>query len=556
MVVISSIETKELGPYKFGIDGFMVYVGLEFPNLTYFTDPRIVKIQATHEINEFLPSGGQNYTVIPLEYDLCNAYHKQEDISNVDTVDINNFFCIKPSNLTISGYWGAPKTDMIRFAVHKCVNSTLNNNHCYPEEEIRNYVQGGMLSMFVTNSFLNLNDPDKPVIIKLQNWFSSLNIDFTLSYYFKFGEMRFFDDHGFLLNSIQETRYPYFNSPNILYYGKRGSLLGEVTVLGEKYGQRITRAYVKIQDVLMRIGGLLNAFIVISKIIANLCSEFEFFSDSTFNFRYQLGFTDSKNNLNLKEKDSELDNSLRTNVLKNKFNYKNQMKTSHNNYLDNKISSKGDVKNDFNNNFQSINENTKQQLIYNLQNTDNTSNINDLNNIFQDKSLPKSGEKNSTIIKSNNNYKVKLKSNNNEKDTIELTNEIKVTKQIKILNYNKFKIKTNSESKLIDTTLTYLSVCNGLKDFFGQLFGMLLCVCKGNKRILFDKEAYLKKINKLLSINYIFKKFFILEILAKRSFTEEELSLLHEDYLKQLLSEDNKITIYDDSNVFNLEKIV
>lgn len=582
MVVVSSMESQEVGPFKFGLDGFMVFIGLEFPNLTYFTDPRIATINATLEVNEFLENGGQKYTVTPIEYDVCSKYHKQEEIPDQNSVDVNYFFCIKPSNITISGYWGAPRTDLMRFVINMCVNSTNNNNHCYPEEEIKSYVQGGLLSMFTTNSFLNLNNPDTPVELKLQNWFTSLSLDFTLSYYYKFSEMRFLDDHGFLLQSIKETKFPYFTNPNILYYVNRGSLLGEVWVLGEKYGQKITRAYVKIQDVLMRIGGLLKAFTIMATIIANISSEFEFFSDSSFNFRYQLGKTFSDHNSkNVDDNQSDINNVDYNLAISKSLNTKNEIKMSQINYNNFVKTSKTDEVQqstntvDVNNNLN--HNNNKLKYAYN-KGASNIKSNNINNNINQYRSSTKEKEKDSESfdrsmklfnIKNENNF-IKVADFNKEiiDDKLSNDNNLKFKDKNKNNILNKFNNNKSSvlsktadfikkhNNRLLKTTLPYYSKSSNIKDFIGQLFGYLLCTCKFNKRLMNDKQIYQMRIDKMLSINYIFKKFFLLEILAKRNFSNEELEHLHEPYLNQMLFNSNKQEIvYDDSDVFDLEKI-
>lgn len=595
MVVVSSMESQDVGPFKFGLDGFMVFIGLEFPNLTYFTDPRIATINATLEVNEFLENGGQKYTITPIEYDVCSKYHKQEEIPDQNSVDVNYFFCIKPSNITISGYWGAPRTDLMRFVINMCVNSTNNNNHYYPEEEIKSYVQGGLLSMFTTNSFLNLNNPDTPVELKLQNWFTSLNLDFTLSYYYKFSEMRFLDDHGFLLQSIKETKFPYFTNPNILYYGSRGSLLGEVWVLGEKYGQKITRAYVKIQDVLMRIGGLLKAFTVMATIVANLSSEFDFFSDSSFNFRYQLGKTIS--NSNSKEVDDNqsdiysvdynlgLNKSLNTKseIKMSQLNYNNFVKTSKTDEVQQSTNTV-DASNNHNLNHNNLIQNQSNNLknAYNKSpsnlkvNIDNHYNKNKNNrNITKEKDKEKDSEsfdrsmklfniKNETNLikeidfnkeiiddKLNNDNNLKLKDKNKNNTLNKFDNNKKLSSLSRTADFIK-----KHNNRLLKTTLPYYSKSSNIKDFIGQLFGYLLCTCNFNKRLMNDKKSYQMRIDKMLSINYIFKKFFLLEILAKRNFSNEELEHLHEPYLNQMLFLSNKQDIvYDDSNVFDLQKI-
>lgn len=286
IVVESSMEGHQVGPYSVGEGGFNLFIGIEFPNWTYYMNDRIYTVNATIGINEFDDQFGQSYSLNVLDFGPCSNYYNQESL-NVE-INIANFWCFAPNNSAIEGYWGAEKSSTITFSLHKCENKTSNNNHCFPENEINLLMQSGMISMFATNSFLNLNNYHRPVEFKLQNWYNSINIDFTYDYFYVLKELEFHDDNGFLLPTDIQTSNFYFETPFILYFGKRGSLLATINIQGDKFGTRIKRSYSKIQDVLTKIGGLLKALSIIAALISNTVSEIEFYSDFIFSFKHQL----------------------------------------------------------------------------------------------------------------------------------------------------------------------------------------------------------------------------------------------------------------------------
>lgn len=287
IVVQSAMDGHSVGPYKIDKTGFNAFIGIEFPNWTYYMNDKIYTVVGEVGTNIFDQKGGrQSYETESIECAPCSKFYTQEEL-NIE-ISINNFWCFAPNITSVEGYWGNRMSRVVTFAIHKCVNSTKNNNHCFPEAEIDKLTQGGMVSMFTTNAFLNFNDPIKPVEIKLQNWWNSINLEFTYEYYYVLKELVFEDDTGFLLPSVDVSSHFYFENPLILYYGKRGSLLATIHLEGHRLGTRIKRSYTKIQDVLTRIGGLLNALLVIATLIANTASEIEFYADSLFNMKYQL----------------------------------------------------------------------------------------------------------------------------------------------------------------------------------------------------------------------------------------------------------------------------
>lgn len=226
IVMESFMEAIDVGPFPINSDSFNILMGLTYHNNTFYINDRVVHINATIEVNYFFKNGSQLYTINPLEVDLCNKYYTNDDIHSTASIDVNFYYCIKPNATVIDGFWGSTKTNIIHVSIYKCVNSTENNNKCASEEEI-NQINMGFLSMFVTNTFLTLNDPITPVQYKYVNVFNSINFDLTFQYSFKLSNFKVLDDKGFLLQSISETDYPHWEPPQIFYFGRR-DLIAEV----------------------------------------------------------------------------------------------------------------------------------------------------------------------------------------------------------------------------------------------------------------------------------------------------------------------------------------
>lgn len=311
IVVHSEMDGHQVGPFNITNGAYYFLLAVEYSNYTYFVNNHIYEFAATYEVNEFVGENNtQVYSVYPIEFDICSKFYTADQL-NIG-VDVNKFFCLKPGSAIVEGYWGASKMGFVRVILNKCVNTTENNNHCYPEETIDKYLNGGYLSMFITSGFMSFSDPQVPVEFKYLDFFNSLNFDFTFDYVFETKSLKFIDDQGFLLQELTEKEFPYLEPPLAQYYGIRGSIVCTVIIQGYRYGDRYNRSYTKIQDVLTKIGGLLKAFSIIATFIANVSSEFEFYGDSIHNFKSQLRsyFEFSEKKLYPSKLNASFDNNL------------------------------------------------------------------------------------------------------------------------------------------------------------------------------------------------------------------------------------------------------
>lgn len=246
----------------------------------------------------------------------------------------------------------------------------------------------------------------------------------------------------------------------------------------------------------MRIGGLLKALTVIAKLIANFCSEIEFYSDSFFNFKCQL------------EDRKDLNSNLFSKI-------KNNEKVS-NIINDSKVSR-------FNNNIHSSQ----------IQDSSPDKDIFANNKKFSQQTL------NNNLLLNNSYTAIK------GKERLEI-----VSKSVVISKLDR-NSKEKYDKRLLTNTLAYYPNCSAFKNFLGQIFGFFYCKFNFNKEIMYFKLNYRVKINKLLSVNYIFKKFFEVEFISMQvlnNFNKEDLNL-HSLYLNQLTS-DSSYLKYDDSEIF------
>ena len=319
-IAIASLKDFDtVRPLHLNFNNFEIYSAVEYANYTYYNDPRVFTFDAYEEDLSLMSNGRQNVTIKKLEMKQCKEYYKQCDL-NLDT---NLFHCIKPNTTTVEGYWGSSVNKYVRIKLLKCTNSTENDNHCYSENYIDSLIQGGIVNMFIKNSMLQLSNYETPVTYEKESHYFSLNTDFTFTLAIQVRELLFQTDKGYLLTDIDEVKGFYFDTPKLLYFGKRDRLLAEITVQTKPRGQVIYRQYVKFQDVITKIGGLIKVFMIIGNFISAFVANIEFHINFIFNLKYKLDFKPIENK---RDVDLIFNNMLKNNSLSNTRINKNVIK--------------------------------------------------------------------------------------------------------------------------------------------------------------------------------------------------------------------------------------
>lgn len=109
------------------------------------------------------------------------------------------------------------------------------------------------------------------------------------------------------------------------------------------------------------------------------------------------------------------------------------------------------------------------------------------------------------------------------------------------------------QSKLINMQTSSSGICSLFTDFIKVISGQIGCRCQYNKKINLEINYYEKKTNKLLSIDYLFKKLFYIELIISNNFSENQLKEYNKLYLLSFFNNEggNNTINYDDTDAFN-----
>ena len=213
-------------------------------------------------------------------------------------------------------------------------NSTLiyiNINVCDPDKDgcIKDFQheiaeKSLLIKLNFLNSFVDPKNYTYPIqyFIDNINYWSAENLIKTS--YFMFTENIIKSDNGWILEDIKtETHIALKNSRDDFKYEFDSRKLIQFSLESPTKRQRVDRSYIKVQELFAKIGGLFNAFLMISQVLLYNYTKFKFILDV---FEITWGKSYKKIYNNIKE---EANPKLNGN--KKDFNYKSDVNNNENN---------------------------------------------------------------------------------------------------------------------------------------------------------------------------------------------------------------------------------
>ena len=219
-----------------------------------------------------------------LEYEICKEENFGEDYKNLlDKRELNNSYCLKDYNLTLSGGYNYNQMTNIIILIYPCKNNTGNNRQCKSQEIIDSYIKRGIFSIKLKDISLDPHNYSFPVLPSLQNYDITIDSSIYKDFIIYYGITEIKTDTG-LFNEREKTqkylklknKFESFYLRNDLEYNN-GS---EVISVDLRIDQMIftqKRIYQKIPEIFSIIGGymqLLNIiFSLLSLLINNILPE-------------------------------------------------------------------------------------------------------------------------------------------------------------------------------------------------------------------------------------------------------------------------------------------
>lgn len=443
----STIYLKDSPDLNINPEMFYFAFGVENPMTnTRFIDETIYTVKV--KLYERVKDGSTLKTIKEkiLDVERC----KQEKFGEIYqkllvTGELNDSYCINDINLTLSSDYQQSKLSYLNIEVYSCVNTSNNNNHCKPREEIDSYLSGTFISFLAKDIGLDPSNYTFPIIPMVQNLRTTIDKNFFRDYVLYFGLTEIQTDKGLFYESIHKERYMNFIKSTQSFYNRNeqnyynGDSMCDVQF---KFGDDIhvqKRAFMKMTEVFAITGGymqLLSTIFTFTTLLSNKLGYEIKLVNSIFNFYPKKRQISLKHELKGKVIDFQ-NNSISQNfseVNASKDNKeKNIFKSNNINIKKNNISNKNKDKR--------INVTLSHNNLFKLFSLNNSNNLYPRKSIVVNKSSQSIKEENENGNKSEKDNKISIKDKTHKVENLSKSEKAKEKESIsEDSNKNKSKV--------------------------------------------------------------------------------------------------------------------
>lgn len=178
-------------------------------------------------------------------------------------------YCLPIINFTIGGSFSEPKTNVLTISLQMCKNQTSNNT-CKTQSEINNFFIEKKFAFALKETVLSTNDYENP--FASQYITSFLNLDYRVKKIQKMnvqGLQVIDDDHLVLSNDHIKENWQFANNENDFDLNSEVELC-EIDFYSINKVLKVNRSYMKLQQALSNLGGIINVMISVGFIFLQL----------------------------------------------------------------------------------------------------------------------------------------------------------------------------------------------------------------------------------------------------------------------------------------------
>ena len=95
---------------------------------------------------------------------------------------LNLHYCFKKMDYLLEGHFSYDLYSMFYVSLYPCKNTTENNNHCLPLEEIDYYLKGTFITLEIQDIILSPNDYNSPIKGRAQNIYTTVGKKYLKNY--------------------------------------------------------------------------------------------------------------------------------------------------------------------------------------------------------------------------------------------------------------------------------------------------------------------------------------------------------------------------------------
>ena len=274
---------------------FYIAFGLEHPiSSIRYIDERIYHPEVSFIIQEKEKGIFVTKKIINLDIERCDQHKFGENYQNQLTAgELNNSYCLKYFNLTLYGGSNYGQSSFIQIKTYPCVNTSLNKNHCRPQNIIDSYLTSGYFSIIIKDIGLNPLNYTFPIIPIIQNLKTNVDKSMCRESLIFLGITEVKTDIGLFSNRIKSENFlQYRNYLQSFYFINeteyhQGKEIFSAQIKLEEYIHVQNREYPKMSEVFSITGGymqLISTFFALVRLFTKNITIEKKIINKLFNF--------------------------------------------------------------------------------------------------------------------------------------------------------------------------------------------------------------------------------------------------------------------------------
>jgi hypothetical protein len=296
-MVVSNLIDDLPDKYYF-TDDFVFAISLQFPNYTNYVNESIYFLKLYDVEYQFLEDNSYIFKEKEIPISLCSNYNIKVLPEYFGGLNLKQLYCANFSGYYLEGEYGQKKWRTLNFKFSKCRNFS-NYNNCLNQEEIGKYLQSGYVDIFMTDKMIVPKDFKNPTKIYGKNIFDSINGKEYMDYWIYLKRLEVQTDEGIVFDQIVKKSVLSFEKTSKMKY----SLLDETflqVILRISINKDIyDRTYMKLQEALANVGGMVKIIFTIGEIL-NYLTKIILYRNyilQFFNMDYFKAITNNKKNI-------------------------------------------------------------------------------------------------------------------------------------------------------------------------------------------------------------------------------------------------------------------
>lgn len=296
-------------PIDFSNNNYRFLFGLENSSRDFFIDDTIYYIDAKQFKGIYNPKENSiNYSNTNITVIKCSETNFKFESVGLSKINPEKRLCFEnQKNLSVVGEGQLDNEyNYILVNIHKCKNTTENNNKCKTDDEIKSALEGAYFSMQFTDINIAPNDYYNPVDYIGSDVYTTIDARSHKEVVLYFSSVKFHNNVG-IFSSVEEHyfTFDYLKENTVV---KDTDLLGRIFFRSSRNTYIYTREYYKLYQIISYIYANVNTFIFVLRLILYLIEEY-FFKLQLTSYFFFVPFTQFKSENNNGEENNEIFNS-------------------------------------------------------------------------------------------------------------------------------------------------------------------------------------------------------------------------------------------------------